>query len=103
MQPDQVNRMMQEYAKMQKGMEKVQKELGEATAEGSSGGGVVKITCTGTFDFRSVRIKKEAVDPEDVDTLEDLVLTAIKDACIKAQELGQKKMTAITANLQLPP
>jgi DNA-binding protein YbaB len=38
-----------------------------------------------------------------VDTLEDLVLTAIKDACIKAQELGQKKMTAITANLQLPP
>jgi len=95
--------MMQEYAKMQKGMERVQNELAEAKVEGTSGGGAVKVTCTGTFDFRSVKINKEAVDPEDVETLEDLVLTAIKDACNKAQELGQKKMSASLGNIQLPP
>jgi hypothetical protein len=95
--------MMQDLAKMQKGMERVQNELAQTKVEGSSGGGAVKVTCTGTFDFRSVKISKEAVDPEDIETLEDLVLTAIKDACMKAQDLGQKKMSASMGNIQLPP
>lgn len=102
MQPD-INRMMQEYKKMQQGMERVQAELAQTNVEGSSGGGAVKVTCTGAFEFKAVKIKPEAVDPADVDTLEDLVLTAIKDACAKAQELGQKKMGPLVGNMQLPP
>ncbi len=102
MQPD-LNKMMQEMAKAQQGMLKVQQELANATVEGTSGGGAVTVKCTGAMEFKSVKIKPEAVDPNDVGTLEDLVLMAVKDACLKAQQLGQQKMNPALGNLQLPP
>ncbi len=102
MQPD-LNKMMQEMAKAQQGMLKVQQELANATVEGTSGGGAVTVKCTGAMEFKSVKIKPEAVDPNDVGTLEDLVLMAVKDACLKAQQLGQQKMKPALGNLQLPP
>lgn len=90
-------------AKAQQGMLKVQQELANATVEGTSGGGAVTVKCTGAMEFKSVKIKPEAVDPNDVGTLEDLVLMAVKDACLKAQQLGQQKMKPALGNLQLPP
>lgn len=102
MQPD-LNRMMQEMQKAQQGMLKVQQELAQATIEGSSGGGAVTVTCSGSMEFKSVKIKPEAVDPSDVETLEDLVLMAIKDACLKAQQLGEQKMKPALGNIQMPP
>lgn len=90
MQPD-LNKMMREVQKMQQAMEKIQNELAAATVEGTAGGGAVKIVCTGAIEFRSVKIKPDAVDPSDVETLEDLVLVALKDACQKAKDLGQQK------------
>jgi nucleoid-associated protein EbfC len=102
MQPD-LNKMMQEMAKAQQGMLKVQQELANATIEGSAGGGAVTVTCSGSMEFKSVKIKAEAVDPNDVETLEDLVLMAIKDACTKAQQLGEQKMKPALGNIKMPP
>jgi DNA-binding YbaB/EbfC family protein len=104
MQPD-MNQMMQKMQKAQEAMAKLQDELNRAVVEGSSGGGAVKVTCTGGMDFQGIKISKEAVDPTDVETLEDLILTAIKDACDKAKKLGEQKMSSQlnAMNLQLPP
>lgn len=102
MQPD-LNKMMQEMAKAQQGILKVQQELANTTIEGSAGGGAVVIQCTGSMDFKSVKIKAEAVDPNDIGTLQDLVLMAIKDACKKAQTLSEQKGKSELGNLKLPP
>jgi DNA-binding YbaB/EbfC family protein len=84
-------------------MLKVQQELANATVEGSSGGGAVTVKCSGAMEFKSVKIKPEAVDPSDVGTLEDLVLMAVKDACLKAQQLGEQKMKPALGNIKMPP
>jgi DNA-binding YbaB/EbfC family protein len=89
--------------KMQQDMMVMQQELGGMRIEGTAGGGAVTVVCTGNGEFSSVKIKKEAVDPEDIETLEDLVLAAIKDANTKVQELVQKRTGNITQGLNLPP
>lgn len=106
MQPD-FNKMMRDaqksMQKMQQDMAKMQDELARTQVEGTSGGGAVKVVCTGSGEFNSVKISKEAVDPEDVETLEDLVLAAIKDASAKSQALMAEKTGNITKGLNLPP
>ena len=89
--------------KMQQDMAKMQTELGSIMVEGTAGGGAVSIVCNGNQEFKSVKIKKEAVDPEDVETLEDLVLAAVKDAATKAQALMQQRAGHLTAGMKLPP
>jgi hypothetical protein len=98
-----MNQMMRGIQKMQEAMEKLQSELAVAKVEGTSGGGAVKVTCTGALDFSSVKIKPEAIDPNDAETLEDLVLSAIKDACEKAKKLGEQKTAAQLGGMGLPP
>jgi nucleoid-associated protein EbfC len=90
-------------AKMQQDMAQMQQELSGMRIEGSSGGGVVTVVCNGNGEFISVKIKKEAVDPEDIDTLEDLVLTALKDATTKMHDVVQRRAGNITQGLNLPP
>ncbi|MBX9570969.1 MAG: YbaB/EbfC family nucleoid-associated protein [Candidatus Obscuribacterales bacterium] len=90
-------------AKMQQDMAKMQTELAAIMVEGTAGGGAVTIICNGNSEFKQVKIKKEAVDPNDVETLEDLVLAAVKDASAKAQALMQQRAGALTAGLNLPP
>lgn len=106
MQPD-FNQLMRNMQKMQTEMEKLQNELAVTPVEGTAGGGAVTVQCTAALEFSGVKIKKEAVDPEDVETLEDLVLMAIKDACEKAKNLGQQKMGqklgGLASGLPLPP
>ena len=63
---------------MQANMAKAQEELAAATVEGTAGGGAVVVVLTGTQDVRSIKIQKDAVDPEDVETLQDLVLAAFR-------------------------
>jgi DNA-binding YbaB/EbfC family protein len=101
-QPD-LNQLMRNMQKMQQAMERIQNELAVTTVEGTSGGGAVKIACNGALEFTSVKIKPEAVDPNDVETLEDLILTALKDASQKARDLGQEKMGRQLSGIQLPP
>jgi nucleoid-associated protein EbfC len=93
----------QSLAKMQKDMAQMQAELSGMRIEGSAGGGAVTVVCNGNGEFSSVKIKKEAVDPEDVDTLEDLVLAAIKDATTKMHDVVQRRAGNITQGLNLPP
>ena len=106
MQPD-LNKMMRDaqksLLKMQQDMARVQEELKSMTVEGTAGGGAVSITCTGSMEFVAVKIKPEACDPADVETLEDLVLAAIKDAAQKSQTLIADKTGKVTQGMNLPP
>ena len=87
---------------MQANMQKAQAELGELTVEGTAGGGAVVVVMTGTQDAREVRISKDAVDPTDVETLQDLVLAATNDALSKSKELAAQKLGGLTGGLKLP-
>ena len=87
---------------MQANMEKAQNELGQLTVEGTAGGGAVSIVLTGTQDARTVRISRDAVDPADVETLQDLVLAALNDALAKSKELAGQKLGGVTGGLKLP-
>ena len=88
--------------RMQADMAKAQAELAEATVEGSAGGGAVIVVLTGTQDIKDVRIKKDAVDPDDVETLQDLVRAAFGDALAKSRELAAQRLGSVTGGLKLP-
>jgi DNA-binding YbaB/EbfC family protein len=102
MQPD-LNQLMRQAQKAQQELEKISQELATTELEGSAGGGVVTVRVTGALEFKAIKIKPEAVDPSDVETLEDLILVAIKDACEKAKQLGQTKQSRILGGMQMPP
>ena len=87
---------------MQANMEKAQTELASLTVEGTAGGGAVTVVMTGTQEAREIRISKDAVDPEDVETLQDLVLAALNDALGKSKELAAQKLGGVTGGLKLP-
>jgi nucleoid-associated protein EbfC len=87
---------------MQANMAKAQAELAEATVEGTAGGGAVVVVLTGTQDIKSIRIKKDAVDPDDVETLEDLVRAAFTDALAKSRELAAQRLGGVTGGLKIP-
>lgn len=97
-----MNQMMKQVKKMQEQMLKAQEELANKTVEGSSGGGVVTVTATGQRKVTNIVIKPEAVDPDDVEMLQDLVLTAVNDALTKAEELAEKDMGKYTAGMKMP-
>lgn len=97
-----MNQMMKQVKKMQEDMMKAQEQLGTETIVGTAGGGVVTVTVNGHKQVISVIIKPEAVDPEDVDMLQDLVLTAVNDALTKADELANKNMGKFTGGMNLP-
>lgn len=88
--------------KMQADMAKAQDELAAATVEGSSGGGAVIVVMSGTQECKEVRIKKDAVDPEDVETLEDLVRAATADALAKSKQLAADRLGGLTGGLKIP-
>ena len=96
----QVQKMQQ---KMQADLASAQQDLEKATVEGTAGGGSVKVVVTGSQEVKSIKIAKEAVDPEDVETLEDLLLVAINDALDKSRELSSDRMGRVAAGLNLPP
>jgi DNA-binding YbaB/EbfC family protein len=87
---------------MQQEMLRVQQELEATTVDGSAGGGVVKATVTGKQEVVSLTIDPSAVDPEDVEMLQDLIVAAINDALRSARELGESRMAAVTGGLRLP-
>lgn len=87
---------------MQANMAKAQEELAAATVEGTAGGGAVVVVLTGTQDIKSVKIQKDAVDPDDVETLQDLVLAAFSDALKKSRELAAQRLGSVTGGLKIP-
>jgi DNA-binding YbaB/EbfC family protein len=95
-------RMIQQAQQLQAQLLKAQEELANLTVEASSGGGAVTVTMNGQQQILSVKISKEVVNPEDVEMLEDMVLSAVKEAQSKAQEAAAKKMGGLTGGLKIP-
>ena len=94
--------MMKKVQKMQQDMLKMQEELKNRTVEATAGGGAVTVVVTGRKTVEKVTIAPSAVDPEDVEMLEDLVTTAINEAMRKVDEMTEKEMGKITGGMKLP-
>ena len=86
---NQMQNMIRQAQKMQQEMQRKQEELANTEIIGASGGGMVEVVITGTNEIKAVRIKPEAVDPDDVEMLEDLIMAAIKDAQSQAKQMNK--------------
>ena len=95
-------KMMKQAQQMQAKMAEVQEELKNESVEASAGGGTVTAVVTGDLQLKSVKIDPSAVDPDDVELLEDMVTAAVNEAIRSAQELGAQKMAAITGGMNVP-
>jgi DNA-binding YbaB/EbfC family protein len=93
--------MMKQAQQMQAKMQEMQEELEQKEVEASAGGGVVKVVATGKKEIRSIAISPEAVDPDDVEMLEDLVIAAVNEALGKADEMVNAEMGKITGGMNL--
>ncbi len=94
--------MMQAAASAQKKMGKIQEELAKRTLEATSGGGRVTVTASGTGEILSLKIAPEVVTPDDVEMLEDLILSAVRQAIADAKKLSESEMGKLTAGLGIP-
>ncbi|HVD57682.1 MAG TPA: YbaB/EbfC family nucleoid-associated protein [Thermoleophilaceae bacterium] len=94
--------MMKQVQKMQADMAKAQEELRNEVVEASAGGGMVVVKISGDLELKELRIDPEAVDPEDVDMLQDMVQAAVNEAIRAAQELANSKMNAAAGGLAGP-
>lgn len=98
-----IKKMMQQAQKMQEQMAAAQEELADKTVTATSGGGKVTVIANGAGDVTSIKIAKEVVDPDDVEFLEDLVLTAVKKAIEEGKAMAQAEMGKLTSGMGLPP
>jgi hypothetical protein len=98
-----MNQMLRQAQAMQRKMAKAQSELAEREVTGSAGGGTVTVTVTGDGLIKSVEIDPEAVDPGDVEMLQDLVVAAVNDGLRAAKELEQELLGDIAGGMGLPP
>jgi DNA-binding YbaB/EbfC family protein len=87
-----VNKMLKQVQEMQEQMARAQEELATETVEASAGGGMVRVKATGSGEITEIKIATEAIDPDDPEMLEDLVLAAVNEALRNAQELMQSKL-----------
>ena len=94
--------MMQQAQKLQAKLAKAQEELGNLTVEASSGGGAVTVVMNGQQKIQSVKISPEVINPEDVEMLEDMVLTAVSEAIAKSQEAAASHLGGLTGGLKIP-
>jgi hypothetical protein len=95
-----MNKMLQQVQQMQEEMVKAQAELANERVEASVGGGMVTVTASGSGEIVAVKISPEAIDPDDPETLEDLVLAGVNEALRNAQELAQSKLGGVTGGLK---
>ena len=96
-----LNKLMKQAQKMQEQMAKTQAELEKKTVEVNAGGGKVKVIANGAGDIVAIKIDKEVVDPNDVEFLEEIVLSAVKQAAEQGKALAQEEMAKLTGGLQL--
>ncbi len=94
--------MMKQMQKMQKQMEDTQRELEEKEIEATVGGGAIRAVVNGKKELLSIKIDESVVDPEDVEMLEDLVLTAVNEALRKAEDMMVKEMSKLTGGMNIP-
>jgi nucleoid-associated protein EbfC len=97
-----INKLMQQAQQMQQQMAEAQEELASETVEASAGGGLVTVRATGNGEIIAIKIDPKAIDPDDPELLEDMVLAAVNEALRSAQSLAQSKLGAMTGGLGLP-
>jgi DNA-binding YbaB/EbfC family protein len=100
-QPPNMNKMLQQVQKMQQDMVAAQEQLKHETVEASAGGGMVKVVVSGDLEVKSITIAADAIDPEDPELLQDMVLAAVNEGLRSAQELAANKMGGLTGGLDL--
>ena len=96
-----MNNIMKQYQRMQRKLEETQEELAKKEYTGQVGGGAVKATVTGAKVLTKLELDKDAVDPEDVETLEDMIVAAVNQALESADEDSQSQMGKLTGGLGL--
>ena len=94
--------MMKQAQQLQARLAKAQEELESQTVEASSGGGMVKVVATGKQTIESISIERDAVDPDDVELLQDMVLAAVNDALNQSQAMAAERLGSITGGLKIP-
>jgi nucleoid-associated protein EbfC len=94
--------LLAQVKKMQAEMTKAQEELANTIVSGSAAGGAISVDVSCDQRVKRVKIAKEAVDPQDLETLEDLVMVAVNDALGKAAETSQKRMASVTGGMRVP-
>ncbi len=97
-----MNNMIKQAQKMQQNMLKMQEEIEQTEFEATAGGGVISVKMSGKKELTEVKIKPEAVDPDDVEMLEDLILTAVNDAIKQVENASTSKMSSLTGGLNIP-
>ena len=97
-----MKKMMKDLQKMQGKMAQVQESLQSTVYDAEAGGGLVKVSINGKYEVQAVRLKKEAVDPDDVEALEDLLLAAFNEARAKVDADSSQRMGGLTKGLGLP-
>ena len=98
-----IKKMMQQAQKMQEQMLRAQEELSRKTVTSTAGGGKVTVVANGSGEVLSIKIAPEVVDPQDVELLEELVLTGVRKAIEEGKQLAQSEMGKVTSGMGLPP
>ncbi|MDD3393683.1 MAG: YbaB/EbfC family nucleoid-associated protein [Clostridia bacterium] len=96
-----MNNLMKQAQKMQKQMQEKQEELGEKTLEMTSGGGAVKVVITGKKEIKELKLNPDVVDPEDVEMLEDLIMSAVNEAIRQVEEMYNNEMGKMSGGMGL--
>lgn len=97
-----IGKMMKQVQQAQAKMAQVQEQLADETVEASAGGGMVKVVISGDLALRSIKVDPSAVDPEDVELLEDMIAAAVNEALRAAQDLAASRMAAVTGGINIP-
>jgi len=100
--PQNMNAMIKQAQKMQADMETLQAELDEREYDVSVGGGVISVKITGKKEIKAIDLKPEVVDPDDIETLSDLLVAAVNEAIKKVEETNAAEMQKITGDLNVP-
>ena len=102
MMPGNMNNLMKQAQKMQKQMEENQKALEEKEFTATAGGGAVEVTVSGKKEVTRVKLQEEVVDPDDIEMLQDLVLSAVNEALRKVDDMQQSQMSKVTGGMNIP-
>ncbi|MFW6035415.1 MAG: YbaB/EbfC family nucleoid-associated protein [Halothermotrichaceae bacterium] len=97
-----MNKLMKQAQQMQAKMAKMQEELEDKTVEASAGGGVVKVVVNGKQELLDIKIDPDAVDPDDVEMLEDLILAAVNEGMREVSDMVNEKMGKLTGGMNIP-
>jgi nucleoid-associated protein EbfC len=97
-----IQKMMKQAQKLQRQMMEAQEALADERVEATSGGGMVKVVADGQQNVMEIKIDPEAVDPEDVEMLEDMILAAVSEALKKSRDLAEERLGAFTKGMKIP-